>query len=227
MQYFKLLYNLYRMKKNEKKTPAQLRQLQEEKLQKMLQYAYDHSEYYHKTFAQAGITGENIAGRPLSSFPAIDKAQLLQRFDELVTVPDLKQEELCRFDEREASDRKPYLGKYHLVHSSGSTGKPGYFVYDENAWNTMLVGIIRAARRTEVQTEEAKRSRSLRSVSEIPAHRLPCTCTITIRRQQLQGMWEQRAGDCRFTITMTMRTGKQCSIMIFIPVMISLQMRRP
>ena len=82
---------------------------------------------------------------PLSCFPAIDKQALLEHFDELVTVPDLKQEDLRKFDAEEATDRKPYQGKYHVVHSSGSTGKPGYFVYDEDAWNQMLLGIIRAA----------------------------------------------------------------------------------
>jgi phenylacetate-CoA ligase len=69
----------------------------------------------------------------------------LEHFDELVTVPDLKQENLREFDAGEAADRKPYQGKYHVVHSSGSTGKPGYFVYDEDAWRQMLLGIIRAA----------------------------------------------------------------------------------
>ncbi len=32
-----------------------------------------------------------------------------------------------------------------MVHSSGSTGKPGYFVYDQAAWRAMLLGILRAA----------------------------------------------------------------------------------
>ncbi|MDE6724270.1 MAG: phenylacetate--CoA ligase family protein, partial [Ruminiclostridium sp.] len=74
-----------------------------------------------------------------------DKQQLLKHFDELVTVSDLKQEELRRFDESTSASRSAFKGKYHLVHSSGSTGKPGYFVYDNDAWNSMLLGIIRAA----------------------------------------------------------------------------------
>ena len=32
-----------------------------------------------------------------------------------------------------------------MVHSSGSTGKPGYFIYDKEAWSQMLLGIIRGA----------------------------------------------------------------------------------
>lgn len=145
MNYLKLLYKLYQLKKNEKKTFAQIQKLQEKKLHQLLVYAYTHSAYYRKTFEQAGISKENIRNTPLSSFPALDKSQLLRHFDELITVSDLKQEELRRFDAEEKADRKPYKGKYHVVHSSGSTGKPGYFVYDEDAWSSMLLGMIRAA----------------------------------------------------------------------------------
>ena len=145
MKYLKLLWKLYRLKKNTGKTPAQIRKLQEKKLRKILSYAYEHSEYYRRSFEQAGIGRENIADTPLSAFPVIDKKLLLQNFDELVTVSDLKQEKLRRFDAEETGNRKLFQGKYHIVHSSGSTGKPGYFVYDENAWNDMLSGIIRAA----------------------------------------------------------------------------------
>ena len=69
----------------------------------------------------------------------------MEHFDELITVQDLHQEDLRKFDAEHEADRKPYLGKYHVVHSSGSTGKPGYFLYDEPAWHTMLLGIIRGA----------------------------------------------------------------------------------
>ena len=60
-------------------------------------------------------------------------------------MPGLTQEGIRAFDAEGPADRRPYLGKYHVVHSSGSTGKPGYFVYDEAAWNEMLLGIIRGA----------------------------------------------------------------------------------
>lgn len=145
MNYFKVLWELSVLKKNEKKSAIQLRQLQKRKLREMLVYAYQHSPYYRDTFEAAGITGETVKTAPLSAFPTIDKAGLLEHFDRLITVPNLTQEELRRFDETEKADRRPYKGQYHVVHSSGSTGTPGYFLYDENAWNRMLVGIIRGA----------------------------------------------------------------------------------
>ncbi len=145
MNYLKTLTDLYRLKKNVKLSAEKMRSLQDEKLRKLLRFAWEHSAYYRAAFEKAGITEEQLDTLPLSCFPTIEKQMLLEHFDELVTVPDLKQENLREFDAGEAADRKPYQGKYHVVHSSGSTGKPGYFVYDEDAWSQMLLGIIRAA----------------------------------------------------------------------------------
>ena len=145
MNYLKTLTDLYRLKKNMKLSVEKMRSLQNGKLRKLLRFAWEHSAYYRAVFERAGITEEQLDTLPLSCFPTIDKQALLEHFDELVTVPDLKQENLREFDAREAADRKPYQGKYHVVHSSGSTGKPGYFVYDGDAWSQMLLGIIRAA----------------------------------------------------------------------------------
>ena len=145
MNYLKTLTDLYRLKKNMKLSAEKMRSLQNGKLRKLLRFAWEHSSYYRAVFERAGITEEQLDTLPLSCFPTIDKQALLEHFDELVTVSDLKQENLREFDAGEAADRKPYQGKYHVVHSSGSTGKPGYFVYDEDAWSQMLLGIIRAA----------------------------------------------------------------------------------
>lgn len=145
MKYLNLLCNLYLLKRNTSKSKDQIKILQDKKLRKLLAYAYENSRYYRQSFEEAGITKKQLESLPLSAFPTIDKSILMEHFDELVTVPDLKQEALRRFDEEEMEIQKTYMNKYHIVHSSGSTGKPGYFVYDEDAWGQMLVGIIRAA----------------------------------------------------------------------------------
>lgn len=145
MNYIKTLFDLWGLKRNEKKTPDEISALQTQKLRRLLHYAYENSTYYRDSFEKAGITADKIDSAPFSKFPTIDKSILLSQFDSIVTVPDLKQEEIRRFDEKEKITRNPFHGKYHIVHSSGSTGKPGYFVYDKSAWNSMLLGIIRGA----------------------------------------------------------------------------------
>lgn len=145
MNYAKTLLGLYRFKKQAKLSSKQMHALQDKKLRQMLHYVWDHSVYYKRTFQAAGITEAQLDELPLSCFPTIDKQSFLEHFDELVVPPDLRQRGLREFDAAESSKQKLYKDKYHVVHSSGSTGRPGYFVYDEHAWNTMLLGIIRAA----------------------------------------------------------------------------------
>ncbi len=144
LNHAKLIVDLYRLKRNEKKSANAIKTIQEKKLRKLLFYAWEHSDYYRRTFTDAGITEDQLSTLPLSAFPSVNKKILMEYFNELVTVRDVKQEELRHFDAKESMDRKTFRN-YHVVHSSGSTGKPGYFIYNETAWNQMLLGIIRGA----------------------------------------------------------------------------------
>lgn len=145
MNGIKMMWELWKLKRNEKKSATEISALQDKKLKKLLHYAYEHSTYYRNSFERAGITAETIDSTPLLDFPVIDKSVLMSQFEEIVTVPELTQEEIGRFDEQEAIGGRLFHGKYHIVHSSGSTGTPKYFVYDENAWSHMLLGIVRGA----------------------------------------------------------------------------------
>lgn len=145
MNYIKLLWELAALKKNEVKTRTQIQDQAQRKLRGLLSFAYDRSPYYKHVFEQMGLNAETVKTAPLSAFPTLDKHTLLKRFDELITVPGVKQESLRRFDADDSQHGKLFQEKYHIVHSSGSTGKPGYFLYDDTAWNTMLLGIIRGA----------------------------------------------------------------------------------
>ena len=145
MNVVKTLHELMRFMRNTHMTAGQMKAHQDQRLRSLLHYAWEHSAFYRRTFEKVGIRSEQLDTLPLSAFPTIDKTVLMEHFDELITVTDLRQEDLRKFDAENEADRKPYLGKYHVVHSSGSTGKPGYFIYDEAAWQTMLLGIIRGA----------------------------------------------------------------------------------
>lgn len=145
MNYLKTLKDLFVFLKNTRLPEKQMKGLQNQKLRTLLHFAWERSAFYRRTLEKVGIRLEQLDTLPLSAFPTIDKTVLMEHFDELITVTDLRQEDLRKFDAENEADRKPYLGKYHVVHSSGSTGKPGYFIYDELAWHTMLLGIIRGA----------------------------------------------------------------------------------
>ena len=145
MNYIRLFWKLFQLKKNEKISEEDMKQLQKKKLKSILAYSFEYSKYYRESFQRAGITSiEQLLDVPLEQLPIITKQELLTNFDDLITVKDISQNQMREFDEKSSLEEKT-LGGYHVVHSSGSTGKPGYFLYDEKAWEDMLIGIIRGA----------------------------------------------------------------------------------
>ena len=145
MNYIRLFWKLFQLKKNEKISIEDMKQLQKKKLQGILEHSFENSKYYRESFRRAGITSkEQLRGVSLEQLPVITKQELLTNFDDLITVKDISQEQMREFDEQASLEEKTLRG-YHVVHSSGSTGKPGYFLYDEKAWENMLIGIIRGA----------------------------------------------------------------------------------
>lgn len=144
MNKLQLVKNYLSLSHHIHKSPQKIRTEQQKKLHDILHYAYDHSAYYRKTFEAKGITKETIDTADITSFPILNKKTLMENFDEIVTV-NIRQEDLRKFDETHDTKTRSYLDQYHLVHSSGSTGTSRYFLYDEDAWNMMLAGIMRGA----------------------------------------------------------------------------------
>ena len=145
MNYVRLLWQLYCKKQTMKKSKEQVQALQEKKLRKMLLYAYEHSTYYREVFETAGITADRINSTPLEQFPTLNKELLMEHYDEIVTDSNIKQSELRSFGEKSSDRMERYLGKYHVVHSAGSTGVPRYFLYDKRAWEEVIISVIRGA----------------------------------------------------------------------------------
>jgi phenylacetate-coenzyme A ligase PaaK-like adenylate-forming protein len=61
------------------------------------------------------------------------KAELMARFEDWVTDPALRLDALRRFTADPKRIGEPYLGRYTVWESSGSTGEPGVFVQDAGA----------------------------------------------------------------------------------------------
>jgi len=78
----------------------------------------------------------------LADLPPINKEIMMANFDALVCDPAVTRAGVEKFL-RERSDLKArYQGRYHVAHTSGSTGSLGIFVYGPRDWDRMqaLVG---------------------------------------------------------------------------------------
>ena len=67
---------------------------------------------------------------------------MMERFDELVTDPRLRRDELLAHVEALTGDAL-HLGRYRAMTTSGSSGRKGLFVYDRPAWRALIAQFLR------------------------------------------------------------------------------------
>jgi phenylacetate-CoA ligase len=104
--------------------------LKRERLTELVGHAAGHSPYYRE--ALAGY--DPAVG--VASLPALTKATLMERFDDLVTDRRLRRDALLKHVETLRGDEL-YLGRYRAMTTSGSSGRKGLFVYDEPGWTAI------------------------------------------------------------------------------------------
>ena len=84
--------------------------------------------------APARATGSD-GSVDLSAVPPLVKAELMERWDDVVTDRRLKRDDLLEHLERLDRDAL-WLGEYRAMATSGSSGLKGLFVYDREAWRS-------------------------------------------------------------------------------------------
>lgn len=79
------------------------------------------------------LAGRDPARLRLEELPIAHKTELMRRFDDWITDPALRLDALRRFTSDRARIADPFLGRYVVWESSGSSGEPGVFVQDARA----------------------------------------------------------------------------------------------
>ena len=108
---------------------------QERRLRDLVAFARTTSPYFRRRYA--GLpTGVAEPHR----LPPVTKSDLMAHFDEWVTDPALTLDGLRR-DFLADPDRvgERYLGRYHAMTTSGTTGEPAVLLHDRNSWNVMMI----------------------------------------------------------------------------------------
>ena len=146
MNYPALLIKLLTQRKIGNKSRAYVLELQEKRLRGLLKYAFAKSPFYKEYYSDHGLTARQLETVPLSALPPVDRKMFRENFNRIVTDKRISSEGITAFMEKEALSDKNYLNRYHIVHSSGSSGKPTYYVYDEIAWMHLFTSHFQAHR---------------------------------------------------------------------------------
>jgi phenylacetate-CoA ligase len=158
----KLLHTLEQLRKHENWSRSQLETYQTEGLRDLRQYAYERSPFYQKFH-------KGLTKRPLHELPVLTKAMMMEHFDELVTDRTLHLEEVRSYaSQAEAGQR--YKNHYWVNATSGSTGHPGFFLFDDAEWTAVLASFARSQEWSGISINLTKRQRMATVASISPWH---------------------------------------------------------
>jgi phenylacetate-CoA ligase len=110
---------------------AELEASQLVKFRELVRHANARSPYYRRIVAERGI---DVPRCVPGDFPVLTKSLLMRHFDEIVTVPGVTKQTIAEFLTRSKNPAERFLGKYRVIHTSGSSGEVGYFVYSPQDW---------------------------------------------------------------------------------------------
>ncbi|HEY7606481.1 MAG TPA: hypothetical protein VID07_06895, partial [Actinomycetes bacterium] len=122
-------------------SPEELEAFQRRRLDEVVRHATASSPFYRERYA-AGDPGDPGDPVDLGRLPTVDKATVMERFDDLVTDRRLT---LAAVEAHlDGLDRDELLlGRYRAMATGGSTGRKGVFVADRDEWRQYLAGFFR------------------------------------------------------------------------------------
>lgn len=121
--------------RQERMPRPELAALQRRRLDELVAHAVTHSPYYRERIGGGG-------SRELAALPVLDKATLIERFDEIVCDRRLRRDAILA--QLESPDGAGELPDGHrAMASSGSTGRKSLFVYDRDGWAAICAQFLR------------------------------------------------------------------------------------
>ena len=125
---------------NQKLSKEKLEEKKLNKFRKLVSHASKYSEYYSRIIKENGI---DIASCTPEHFPVMDKTILMENFDAIITNKAISKKRISDFLEHSKDPMDLLDNRYFIIHTSGSSGTIGYFVYSQKEWAR---GITHSAR---------------------------------------------------------------------------------
>ncbi len=130
------------LRRNERLSRTQLEARKLQKFRRLVAHAARHSPYYAQLIRALGIAVEHCTPQ---EFPLLTKAVLMADFDQIVTDRRVSKQALDRFLVQSTDPNERFLGEYQVIHTSGSSGEVGYFVYSLDDWAHAMAQVLRTS----------------------------------------------------------------------------------
>lgn len=132
-----VLWRRRSLRKRESWSAEQLREFQQRRLAELRAFALERSPFYRDFHA-------GLERAPLEELPILTKRQLMERWDQICTDPGTRLADVQTFLRSPRPSPTRFANKYFAAATSGSSGHPGVFIYDEDEWRWVLASYSRA-----------------------------------------------------------------------------------
>ncbi len=127
-------------RRNARCARLQLQERQLAKFRSLAAFVAARSPYYRDIIAERHI---DVHSCTPGDFPALTKSDFMANFDRIVTDPAITRRGIEEFFATSHDSLDLFRGRYLALHTSGSSGEMGYFVFSQNDW---LRGLAQALR---------------------------------------------------------------------------------
>lgn len=114
--------------------------MQRAKFRGLVAYAAQHSPWYRNIMAERDLGVDSCTP---DDFPILTKAELMANFDDIVTDRRITREAIADFLTRSTDPNDLFLDTFRVIHTSGSSGEMGYFVYAPADWTRGTAASLR------------------------------------------------------------------------------------
>src|SRR6266567_4424885 len=112
MLFFDLVRYSFNAKRTARLTREQVKELQQKKFRKLVQFISLHSSYYKQVIKKNKIDVNNCNPE---DFPILTKAEVIQHFDEIVTDPRITKAKIADFLEHSSDPNDLFLNQYYII----------------------------------------------------------------------------------------------------------------
>jgi putative adenylate-forming enzyme len=123
-------------------TREQLETQQLRKFRRFVAFVRERSPYYRKIIEERGIDPATCVP---TDFPVLTKREVMANFDEIVTDRRITRERMLDFLAKSKNPEELFEDEFHVLHTSGTSGTMGVYVYSREGWIKGASNITRVA----------------------------------------------------------------------------------
>jgi len=126
-----LLGKLREYRRNAHLTGVEFDAMKRDKFRRLVRYVNERSPYYKQLIQERRIDVDRCTP---ADFPPLTKSALMSHFDGIVTDRRITKAGVADFLSRSHDPDELFLGQFRVIHTSGSSGEVGYFLYSKEDW---------------------------------------------------------------------------------------------